>query len=146
MYERTIHAFNAEFRAFGPAFVLYSLTVRLAVCLGGEWCLSIGLEVTSGSSFCQIDANCATDGAGAHGNNEACTIRVGAAGTLTATEFHTESCCDYVNISDILYRGNTGPNGVAVAAGSTFAWGSDGSVTNAGWTICLGKMRCCDVT
>ena len=103
--------------------------------------------MTSGSSFCQIDAlGCATDGAGGHGNNEACTIRVDAAGTLTATQFHTESCCDYVNISGILYRGSTGPNGVAVAAGSTFAWGSDGSVTNAGWTICLGKMRCCGAT
>jgi len=101
-----------------------------------------GLTVASGASFCQIDANgCATDGAGEHGDDEACSIRASAAGTLTATQFDTESCCDRVNISGTLYRGSTGPDGVAVAAGSTFTWLSDHSVTRAGWTICLSKMR-----
>ena len=106
--------------------------------------LCVGLEVTSGSSFCQIDDNgCATDGAGGHGNNEACTIRVDGAGTLTAYQFDTEprfdnvTYYDYVTIGGTRYDGSTGPNGVAVAAGSTFAWQSDGSITNSGWTICL---------
>ena len=104
--------------------------------------MNVGLEVTAGSSFCQIDANgCATDGAGAHGNYEACTIRVGAAGTLTATQFDTETGYDYITIGGIRYEGSTGPTGVAVAAGSTFTWLSDGSVTRAGWTICPG-IRC----
>ena len=95
------------------------------------------LRVTSGSEFCQIDANCATDGAGAHGNNEACTIHVDVAGTLTATQFDTEHEYDYVTIGEISYHGSTSPSGVAVAAGSNFTWRSDGSVVNAGWTICL---------
>jgi len=100
--------------------------------------LWVGLEVTSGSSFCQIDANgCATDGAGDHGNNEACTIRVNVAGTLTAHQFDTESGYDHVTIGGRRYEGSTGPNGVAVAANSTFAWQSDVSITNSGWTICL---------
>jgi len=99
--------------------------------------VSVGLEVASGDNFCQIDANgCATDGVGKHGNGEDCTIRVTEAGTLTATQFDTESCCDHVTIGGTPYRGSTGPNGVAVAAGSNFTWHSDFSVTNAGWTIC----------
>ena len=101
-----------------------------------------GLEVTAGASFCQIDANgCATDGAGPHGNDEACTIQVNAAGYLTATEFDTESGYDFVTIGGTRYQGRSGPLAVAASAGSTFQWQSDGSVTNAGWTICLGKTR-----
>ena len=118
-----------------------SLTLHFTLRLLGRGTMhaNVGLEVTAGSSFCQIDANgCATDGVGAHGNNEACTIRVGAAGTLTATQFDTETGYDYVTIGGIRYEGSTGPTGVAVAAGSTFTWRSDGSVTNAGWTICFG--------
>jgi len=101
-----------------------------------------GLEVTAGASFCQIDANgCATDGAGEHGNDEACTIQVNAAGYLTATEFDTESGYDFVTIGGTPYQGGIGPHGVAASAGSAFQWQSDGSVTNAGWTICLGETR-----
>ena len=103
-----------------------------------------GLEVTSGANFCQIDANgCATDGEGAHGNGEACTISVTAAGFVTATQFDTESGYDYVAIGGTRYQGRAGPNGVAVAAGSFFTWRSDGSVTNAGWTICFRKTSAC---
>lgn len=102
-----------------------------------------GLSVVSGSSYCSIDSNgCATDGYGNHGDNEACTIRVGVAGTLTATQFETESGYDYVTIGETQYQGRTGPSSVAVAAGSTFSWRSDGSGTYSGWTICLAsKMR-----
>ena len=95
------------------------------------------LAVTVGANFCQIDANgCATDGEGAHGNGEACTVRVAAAGFVTATQFDTESGYDWVNVSGTRYQGRTGPNGVAVAAGSLFTGRSDSSVTRAGWTIC----------
>ena len=94
--------------------------------------------VTTGSQYCTIDAaGCVTDGFGAHGNNEACTVQVNQAGVLTATEFDTESCCDHVTIAGERYVGAVGPSNVAVAAGSTFTWSSDGSVTNSGWTICL---------
>ena len=95
------------------------------------------LRVTAGGEHCSVSGNCATDGAGSHGNNEACTIRVTVAGTLTATEFNTESGYDYVVIGSRRYQGTAGPNGVGVGAGSTFTWRSDGSVTNSGWTICL---------
>ena len=89
---------------------------------------------------CAIDADgCATDGSGDsdHGNNERCTITVGDAGYLTSQgPFETETFWDYVTIGGDRYQGSTGPDGVAVAAGSNFTWQSDGSVTNAGWTIC----------
>ena len=104
-----------------------------------------GLEVTSGGSFCQIDDSglCATDGVGEHGNDEACTVQVNIDGYLTVTEFDTEPGYDYVTIGGARYQGNGGPSGVAVTAGSTFTWQSDGSITNAGWTICFSssKMR-----
>ena len=96
------------------------------------------MSVISGTRFCQIDANgCATDGTGRHGNGEYCTVRVAVAGLLTATQFRTESCCDYVTIGGNSYRGSTGPSNVVVAAGSNFTWRTDHSVTNEGWTICL---------
>ena len=111
---------------------------RLFCRVLGLFVLWVGLEVISGSRFCQIDANgCATDGAGDHGNNEACTIRVNVAGTLTAHQFDTESGYDHVTIGGRSYAGSTGPNGVAVAAGSTFTGRSDRSIINSGWTICL---------
>ena len=96
------------------------------------------MSVASGSQYCQIDSNgCATDGPGNHGNYEACTIQVNVAGSLTATAFYTESCCDYVTIGGTQYSGTSGPNNVAVAAGTSFSWYADYSVTYPGWTICL---------
>ena len=112
----------------------------------------VGLRVTSGQSYCRVGANnCVTDGAGNYGNREACTVEVLGAGTLTATEFSTESCCDFVEIaienpanyySRVRYRGTTGPRNVAVAAGSTMRWHSDYSVVRAGWTICWTAGQC----
>ena len=75
------------------------------------------------ASYCAIDRNgCVTDGAGAHGNNEACTIRVNSAGLLTATHFDTEAGHDLVTIGGDRYEGQSGPRNVAVSAGSTFSW------------------------
>ena len=100
------------------------------------------LQVSSGSG-CQIDSRgCATDGPGNYGNNQRCTIRVPSGGTLTATQFDVERDDDYVTIGSTNYTATAGPDGVAVAAGSTFTWVSDrGRRSNyyAGWTICLGK-------
>ena len=78
---------------------------------------------------------------GERGNDEACTIQVNAAGCLTATEFDTESGCDFVTIGGTPHQGGIGPDGVAASAGSAFQWQRNGSVTNAGWTICLGETR-----
>ena len=56
---------------------------------------------------------------------------------MTATAFDTEAGYhDYVTIAGRRYSGRTGPNGVAVSAGSSFTWRSDRSVTNDGWIIC----------
>ena len=57
-------------------------------------------------------------------------------GALTSTEFHTEANYDYVTINGQRFQGTTGPSNVAVAAGSSFTWRSDGSVANSGFTIC----------
>jgi len=93
--------------------------------------------VSAGASYCQLNANnCVSDGTGNHGDNEACTINVLGAGKLTATDFNTESGYDYVTIGGTRYSGGTGPSNVAVAAGSTFTWRSDSSITSAGFTIC----------
>ena len=93
--------------------------------------------VTAGALYCSIDDNgCVTDGVGLYGDNEACTVLVNQAGTLNATEFATESTHDRVTIAERQYSGTVGPSNVAVAAGSTFTWRSDHSVTYSGWTIC----------
>ena len=101
-------------------------------------CTGCPLEVSSGMNYCQIDPNgCATDGSGNHGNDERCSILVNAAGTLTATSFDTEAGYDHVTLGGTEYSGATGPNRVSVAQNTVFTWVSDGSVTKAGWTICL---------
>ena len=97
------------------------------------------LLVTSGGQYCSVSGNCVTDGNGGHGNNEACQMLVVSAGTLSATEFETESGYDYVTINGHQFSGNglnNGPTHVPVGAGETFTWTSDASVTRAGWTIC----------
>ena len=99
------------------------------------------LRVTSGSIYCTITANgiCATDGLGNHGHDEACVIQVPSAGALTATHFDTEARYDLVTIGLVSYSGRAGPQNVPVAAGTTFTWRSDGSVSNSGWTICFSR-------
>ena len=79
------------------------------------------------------------DNVGAYFNDEHCRIEVVADGRLdAAATFSTEAWWDYLNISGIQYDGNDGPSNVAVAAGSSFFWQSDGSVMDAvGWKICF---------
>ena len=160
----TLRMFDFGFRTAGGSCVRASLLtihpgsdLLPTVCAWALHCVRIGLVVTSGSQFCQIDANgCATDGAGEHGNDEACTVQVNAVGTLTAIGFDVEphsasegqGCeWDYVDIGGTRYCNTIGrPYHVAVAAGSTFTWRSDHSGTFAGWTICFSKMCPCDPT
>ena len=116
-------------------------------------CTGQKLQVQSGASACQIDANgCATTGTGqlGNGNNEQCTIRVNVAGYLTATKFDIDTGYEVgvtISGSKTPYQGRNGPRNVAVAAGATFHWNSFArSVTN-GWTICWapdGALRCFD--
>ena len=61
--------------------------------------------VTAGSAYCFLTADaagnvgaCVTDGLGRYGNSERCTVRAEQALYATATEFSTESCCDYLTI------------------------------------------------
>jgi hypothetical protein len=94
--------------------------------------------VTSGSQYCTVTTNgtCVTDGAGAHGNGESCTVEAMVALTATATEFTTESGFDYVTIGSTRFSGASGPTSVAMTAGQTFEWYADSTVTAAGFTIC----------
>ena len=98
-------------------------------------------RVTAGAASCQTTTNtfgqsCVGDGIGNYGSNERCTVQVLAAGALTATEFNTERCCDYLNISGTQYNGTAGPQNVVVAENETFTWRSDFSVHRSGWVLC----------
>ena len=111
---------------------------------------TVPAESSDTSAPCTIDENgCVTDGFGDHDDDERCSIRVEAAGTLIATEFETERNYDYITIGSCRYEGDGEASerssaecgdltvGVNVEAGSTFTWRSDGSCVNDGWTICL---------
>ena len=47
---------------------------------------------------------------------------------------------DAISIGASSYCDGTRPRNVAVAAGSSFTWRSDGAVANAGWTICFAPV------
>ncbi|KAK3281076.1 hypothetical protein CYMTET_11117 [Cymbomonas tetramitiformis] len=72
-----------------------------------------------------------------YGNNENCNIAVLSAGTLQVTAFNTESGFDFFYVGSARYDGTSGPNNVAVTAGTTLRFTTDGSVTRSGWYICL---------
>ena len=66
----------------------------------------------SGAQYCQVQGACVTDGMGSYGNNERCSILAARDLYATATEFSTESCCDYLAIGSMQYRGSSGPQSV----------------------------------
>ena len=121
-----------------------------SICSVGNDCIDCGprctgggalLSVTSGSAYCSIDnSGCVTDGVGNHGNNERCTITATQAITVSATYFMTESYYDRISIGSSRWSGTTGPLNVAMAAGSTMTWYSDGSVIRGGFTICASAV------
>ena len=106
-----------------------------------------GLMVTSrhGAAVCALvnvtgypTGHCVTTGDGDYSNQEACTVHVLNAGTLSATgTFATERSIDFLSIGGRHFTGTSGPSNVAVAAGSSFYWTSSRYGTGAGWTICL---------
>ena len=122
------------------SFSSYQAGATLINCVPSTWFLPGALTVVSGASYCTVSANgCVSDGAGNYGNGEQCTIRVNFDGRLTATSFNTQTHHDRITIGEAVYSGSqTGPQGVAVSAGSTFSWVSDTSVTGPGWVICYG--------
>ena len=67
------------------------------------------MEVTAGPQYYTANANGVTDRAGDYGNGERCTIRVAAAGRLTATSFSTEASYDYVTVGGRRSSGSSGP-------------------------------------
>ena len=94
--------------------------------------------VTSGTQYCSLTSNglCVTDGTGNYGNGERCTIEAQRALYATATSFTTEGYFDRISLAGTSYSGSTGPSNVAMSAGQTMTWYTDGSVIRAGFTIC----------
>ena len=79
-----------------------------------------------------------------YGNSEACTITPQRSKiVLSVTSFETESCCDYMTIDGVQYQGTSGPDGVVVTPGTSMTWYSDGSISSAGWKICVAPEATC---
>lgn len=92
--------------------------------------------VSHPSTACIVSGRCFGTAAGDYSNDESCTFTVHTAMTLSATTFDTEAYFDVVTIGEQRYSGTVGPRDVAVAANSQITWSSDGSDTDAGFTIC----------
>ena len=112
---------------------------------GGSGPSSSWWTVTAGASWCLLVADaagnsgaCVTDGPSTYGNNERCTIVAERDLYVSATEFATESCCDYLAVGSLnsRYQGADGPYSVHMAAGTTMYWHSDNSITGQGFTVC----------
>ena len=119
--------------------VFNTVIMLVWACCSSDFAGRISIVSASPAGACRLgpEDDCFTDGAGNYGARESCTIRINVAGTLTATQFDTEPNYDTITIGGTEYNGDTGPLLVAVAAGTSVAWRTDGSVTGDGWTICL---------
>ena len=95
-------------------------------------------QIVSGAVYCHISdgGRCVSDGYGNYGNNEHCTIMALRSLVATATEFDTESCCDFLTIGGTQYSGFQGPRGLPLAQGTVLVWTSDASDTKAGFKLC----------
>ena len=96
-----------------------------------------------GLGTCRVIGNCVTNTNPedfSYGSGEFCIIRVDRAGTLTATAFETEGCCnsDHVVGGGRRYNGAVGPDSVRVAVGEEWRWSSSvfRRQTLSGWTMC----------
>ena len=88
------------------------------------------------SGACEVinGGACVTDGAGQHSNNERCTFTnvAGASLTISTYHFNVETGWDNIQMGGVTYSGpsdHNGPQNVVLAAGETFTWYSDSSVT-----------------
>ena len=73
-------------------------------------------------------------------NDERCTIVVHGSGTVSSSNFETESSYDRLTIDGREFSGEGGElssgDGVAVSDGDSISWRSDGSVTGSGFEVC----------
>ena len=100
------------------------------------------------SGACEVinGGACVTDGAGQHSNNERCTFTnvAGASLTISTYHFNVETGWDKIQMGGVTYSGpsdHNGPQNVVLAAGETFTWYSDSSVTYEGFTLCAAPTR-----
>ena len=93
----------------------------------------------SGWDDCRIsdDGRCISDGAGSHGNNEACIVRANLELNVTASYFATEAMHDYLEFRPGLrFSGSVGPTDVPMTQGETLRWFADASITRGGFVVC----------
>ena len=94
---------------------------------------------------CSVTADCFYSpgyAAGSYDNAQDCTFTAHQTMMLSVQTFATESCCDYLTVNDVQYKGTTGPAGIIVEAGSTMTFHTDHSVLNNGFGICGGMSSC----
>ena len=99
-------------------------------------------DVVGAASTCFTNSSgmCVTDGPGAHGNNERCTIQIRRNGVLTVpndANFSLENNFDYLLYNGTRYYTRASIEGLRVEAGTQMAFYSDGSITNQGFTVCV---------
>jgi hypothetical protein len=75
--------------------------------------------------------------------NEACSIDVLKTIPLDVREWGTEAGYDRMTIGATAYSGASSPQGVTVQAGTSISWVTDGTVTGAGFTICVDPYVSC---
>jgi len=85
--------------------------------------------------------SCVTDGIGDHDNNEACIVQATQDLFLNADYFQTENYWDYIQLqingtNGPRYSGTNGPANEMMAAGDTFSWSTDSSITRGGFVLC----------
>ena len=71
-------------------------------------------------------------------NNEYCEFTALQPGTVSATFFETESCCDHVTLDGSRFSGNSGNplTTTDVDAGDPVIWDTDFSVVRKGFEVC----------
>lgn len=66
-----------------------------------------------------------------------CTATVHGTATLHTNAFHTESCCDHLQLGGNQWSGSSGPSDRTVHDGDEITWHTDSSVVHTGWELCL---------
>jgi hypothetical protein len=117
---------------------LFAVTTSTPVvgCTGGGGPTS----AVPGTCYTTTAGTCFTDGTGAHGNNERCTINVLQTSYLSTVGTVTlEPCCDWLQINGSTDRLQTTAaiSGTRVTGGQQILWRSDGSVVNDGFIVCV---------
>lgn len=95
-------------------------------------------NANQGTCYTTSSGNCFTDGPGNYGNNERCTINILQNGYLSVQNYASERNYDAFRLSGSSAVLDTirELDGLAVTAGQTLSWATDGSVVAAGFTIC----------